>query len=345
MNILVVDDERDQLESLRRGLRSRHYQTVEAINACEAINALKSGTSIDLVITDYAMPETNGMELLEQIREKRFDLPVIMMTAYGDKHLVVRALRNHCSGYIEKPFTLDQLLDEIQKVIACKLNPKAISSDTICRMAHQINNPLMAIIGSAEMCLEDNQDSLKHEDLERLENIIGAAGRIELINRQIMGLGRIMTEPPAPVDILKILGQSLEMYKDLLKRKQVEARVKHNGTDYIAAASPFGLEQVFKNLILNAIEAMQECDPRQISITVGRFADTRQIQITLEDTGSGIEPSRLSKIFTPYYTNKSNGNGLGLAVVKSIIEQFNGTLQVRSRLGKGTIFNIVLPAA
>jgi DNA-binding NtrC family response regulator len=116
LEILIVDDERDLLESLRRGLNCLHHQTREVASADDALIVLQASPSIDLVITDYAMPGMSGIELVEWIHREKADLPVIIMTAFGDKDMVIRILKNRCCGYIEKPFTLKELTEEIKRV-------------------------------------------------------------------------------------------------------------------------------------------------------------------------------------------------------------------------------------
>jgi len=118
MNVLVVDDDIVQLETLRRGLRSRGYKVFEALNADEALKQFghPKDSKIELVLSDYIMPGMNGMDLLRKIRQDYGSLPFIIMTAYGEKDLVMEALRNRCDSFIEKPFTLDQLMDEIDRV-------------------------------------------------------------------------------------------------------------------------------------------------------------------------------------------------------------------------------------
>lgn len=111
--VLIVDDEIVQIETLRRGLRTRGCRVLDALSGKEALAHIAGSDTIDLVITDYAMPEMNGMELLEKIREKDKTMPVFMMTAYGDKDLVVEAMRHRCDGFLDKPFTLEELLDVI----------------------------------------------------------------------------------------------------------------------------------------------------------------------------------------------------------------------------------------
>ncbi len=118
MNVLIVDDDIVQLETLRRGLRSRGHKVLEALNADEALKQFgrPKHTQIDLVLSDYIMPGMNGLDLLKRIRQDYSSLPFIIMTAYGEKDLVIEALRNRCDSFIEKPFTLDQLMDEVDRV-------------------------------------------------------------------------------------------------------------------------------------------------------------------------------------------------------------------------------------
>lgn len=111
--VLIVDDKRVQLKTLGRGLRTRGYRVVEALSGREALDHLGGGLAIDIVLTDYAMPEMNGIVLLKKIRENNKTIPVIIMTAYGDKDLVIEAMHHRCTGFIEKPFDMDELLKVI----------------------------------------------------------------------------------------------------------------------------------------------------------------------------------------------------------------------------------------
>lgn len=120
MNILVVDDDVIWLQTLKRGLKTRGYQTLEALDANEALEKLSNPNTpaIDLILTDYLMSEMNGIELLKEIRMNYGGhLPVIIMTAYAENSLLIEAFRNHCNGFIEKSSTLDQFMQEINRVI------------------------------------------------------------------------------------------------------------------------------------------------------------------------------------------------------------------------------------
>ncbi len=113
--VLIVDDKNVQVKTLRRALRTRGFLVVGARSGKQALEHLENIKTIDIVLTDYAMPEMNGIELLQKIRKIYKSLPVILMTAYGDKDLVVKAMHYRCDGFIDKPFEIDELLDIINK--------------------------------------------------------------------------------------------------------------------------------------------------------------------------------------------------------------------------------------
>lgn len=118
MNILLVDDEAIQLETLERGLRNRGHEVKTATGGREALRCLASASpAIDLVITDFAMPEMNGVELLKAVRQKFKSVPVILMTGQRRKEIAIEALQNDCSSFLEKPFTLSRLMFEIRSIM------------------------------------------------------------------------------------------------------------------------------------------------------------------------------------------------------------------------------------
>jgi two-component system NtrC family sensor kinase len=342
MNILVVDDERIQLESLKLGLNSKGYQVAVALNAEVAFEHLDKGNKIDLVITDYAMPGMNGMELLKNIREKHGDLPVIMMTAYGEKRLAIDALHNRCHSFIEKPFTLDQLTHEIErtKIHIIRNTPAYQLSELIPEFVHQINNPLMAIYGSAELAM------LKMNDVEAREYmtcIMRATEKIRTINKELLGLGRPANVEIEKVDIKLLLDNCLGMFKDLLLLKGISMEKDLGGSDLCLLGNKFGLEQLFKNLILNAIDSMDGRPEKYLRIKAAADEKTSSVSIHVEDTGRGIPAQSINKIFMPYFTSKKHGTGLGLRVAERIVRKHKGKIRVRSEVDKGTTFTVTFP--
>jgi CheY-like chemotaxis protein len=108
--ILIVDDQDVQRKTLKRAFRTHGYLVSEANSGKEALEHIEE-EKVDAVLTDYAMPEMNGIELLQNIRETNSDIPVVIMTAYGDEELVIKAMQYRCDGFIHKPFGVDELLE------------------------------------------------------------------------------------------------------------------------------------------------------------------------------------------------------------------------------------------
>ena len=105
------------------------------------------------------------------------------------------------------------------------------------------------------------------------------------------------------------------------------------------------LEQVFKNLILNAIDAMDGCRGKRLNIRTELDSSGNHARIQVQDTGCGVAEPILEKLFTPYFSSKPNGNGLGLAVVKNVVKQHKGSVSVQSIENKGATFTVCLPLA
>ena len=120
MHILIVDDEVVLLNSIKIVLQNLGYHVTTATSGEQALEYLvlhRGGSQTDLVVVDYLMPKMDGLELTKELRKSFPHLPVLIMTAYADTKLVIEALRNHCNGFIEKPFSPQQLVEEIDNLI------------------------------------------------------------------------------------------------------------------------------------------------------------------------------------------------------------------------------------
>ena len=119
MKIMVVDDEILGVEAVARGLRTKGHKVMTVGSASDALAAILSdGNKIDLVLTDYRMPEMNGLDLLKRIRQEKKRLPVIIMTALAEQKIIAEAVSAGCDGFLAKPFNLDELSLEIEKIKA-----------------------------------------------------------------------------------------------------------------------------------------------------------------------------------------------------------------------------------
>jgi two-component system, cell cycle sensor histidine kinase and response regulator CckA len=121
LTVLIVDDEIDQLQTLRRGLKAKGYGVVEALSVDEALAAIvRHGDAIDVVLTDYTMPGKNGADLFRELRSLKSNLPFVVMTGYANSSPQMRSLLDECDGFIEKPCTQEQIISLIEGAVQRK---------------------------------------------------------------------------------------------------------------------------------------------------------------------------------------------------------------------------------
>ena len=134
------------------------------------------------------------------------------------------------------------------------------------------------------------------------------------------------------------------MFKDLMTLKEIPLEKDQRSLDLPVFGNKLSLEQLFNNLILNAIDSMDGMPEKRLKIWTEVDENASMISVYIEDTGCGIPKQAMDKIFTPYFTSKKHGTGLGLSVVKGIVERHAGKIHVESEAGKGTRFKVNLPA-
>ncbi|PWB47751.1 MAG: hypothetical protein C3F12_03450 [Candidatus Methylomirabilota bacterium] len=206
-------------------------------------------------------------------------------------------------------------------------------------LAHEIGTPLNVISGRAEYLLPWLSES--HPSVQSLRIIVQQIQRIRRIIEQLLGYARATPPHIAPTSLSEVFSNVLPLLDHELAQRgiRVESLIPH--TLPKLAADPYLLEQVFVNLLLNALDAM----PDGGSVLVAAQARDDLIEVRVEDTGSGIAPESLPRIFDPFFTTKKvgEGTGLGLSVVYGIVKDHGGTIEVTSEPGAGTAFLITFP--
>ncbi len=211
-------------------------------------------------------------------------------------------------------------------------------------IAHEINNPLAGVLTYAKLLTKKVAGDTfgKEEALDYLSKIESEVSRCSRVIRNLLDFAR-QTEPHFKlVDINQVLEQVLTMVGHQAQLQNVEV-VKEFSSFLPKVMADFDqLQQIFTNLTLNAIQAM----PGGGKLTLRTSAENSQVKVDVQDTGCGIPKENLSKLFTPFFTTKEKGKGvgLGLAVVQRIIERHKGRIQVQSEAGKGTTFSVYLGA-
>jgi signal transduction histidine kinase len=209
-------------------------------------------------------------------------------------------------------------------------------------IAHEINNPLAGVLVYTQLLAKKVAgDAFKKEEaLDYLSKMESEVGRCSRIIRNLLDFAR-QTEPRLKlVDVDQVIEQVLAMVGHQARLQNVEV-VKEFGTPLPKVMADFDqLQQIFTNLTLNAIQAM----PEGGTLTLRSSVMNGEIRIDVQDTGCGISKENMGKLFTPFFTTKVRGKGvgLGLAVVHGIIERHKGRIKVQSEAGKGTTFSVYL---
>ncbi len=206
-------------------------------------------------------------------------------------------------------------------------------------IAHEINEPLTAMLGYAQLAAKCA--GLPEPARADIDRITATCLHAREIVRRLLLFSRDMPARAEAVSVNRVLGDSLEFFRTGCARENIVLTTRLTRGHDVITIDPARLRQVFSNLILNAIQAM----PRGGRLTLTTRRAGRRLEAVVEDTGIGMSEDVLEKIFIPFYTTKpcQQGTGLGLPVVREIVAENAGRLQVQSTPGRGTRFTLSFP--
>ncbi len=214
----------------------------------------------------------------------------------------------------------------------------ATMGQSVSGLAHDMKTSLVAIGGFSRVVQKRNH--CREDDCnEKLDVIISEAHRLETMTENMLDFARPLELDYSREDITQIVNHCLQIVSELAKVKNVQiesqfaARVNHILVD------PIRIKQVFINLLLNAVEASPEGETVAVIVQASR----KQMVINIRDRGCGLPPGQKEKIFSPFFTTKNKGTGLGLPIAQKIIEAHGGNLEVTENHDKGVTFRVKLP--
>ena len=210
-------------------------------------------------------------------------------------------------------------------------------------MAHEFNNPLGIVMGFTQQLLSEFEPNTPNH--QALKIIDEETKRCQRIIQELLQYSRPKNADLCPTDVKQAIDKTMNMVANRLYRQKIETRAMIADDLPLIPADPQQLEQVLINLFLNAIDAMPKGGNLEVEATLKATQEnTPSLVITVIDSGSGIDPEDLAKIFQPFFSaKKGKGIGLGLSISERIIKNHGGTIAVESMPGKGTTFRIHLP--
>lgn len=343
-HILIVEDEQDCAELLRYHLQKENYQTVIVRNGDEAIDAVQCRTP-DAVLLDVMLPELNGWEVCRILRESSRGkaLPIIMLTALSDEEARIKGLSLGADDYISKPYSMKELLLKVRKHIdrqqtIKRLKAREQEQDTALRyMVHELRNSLTAIGGFSSLSLKTD-DSNKY-----LKTINFAATHAESLLKDASFLSRLegggVRLDEGRVDIGPLVIGSIELLGDMAQRSHVELCVL-NRTTSLVRGDETAIGQTMINLASNAVKFNREGG--KVRIWFNDRIDS--VDISIQDEGCGIAKEDMTRIFDKFYraagSDRIKGAGLGLYIVRLLVDAMGGTVLVTSLPGKGSTFTV-----
>lgn len=366
--ILVVDDEpqfeRLILQRFRRKVREGIYEFVFAQNGVEALEVMARETGIDMVLTDINMPQMDGLTLLGELKERYPLLKTVIVSAYGDMKNIRTAMNSGAFDFVTKPIEFADLETTIEKTLQesemlkeverarslAEENERleavdALKSQFFTNISHEFRTPLTVISGMAEQIGTDPERWMAKGLLMIRRN---THSLLDLVN-QILDLRKLESGKLQlhleHGDVISYLHYIFESFVPLAETRDIQlhflnsvARVE---MDYDAEK----MLRIVSNLLDNAIKFTPEGG--QIYLIVDRVVDTFFIRV--RDTGVGIAEEQQAAIFDRFYQAQarnekfSQGTGIGLSLVKQLVQLLEGSIDVESKINEGTTITIQLP--
>jgi signal transduction histidine kinase len=367
--ILVIDDEQGIRDGTRRILQSFRvdypfmdeqidFQVLEAGTGAEGIEIIDKEQP-EILLLDNKLPDIQGVEVLEYVKKKQYDIVVVMITSYASLELAVKATRDGAFDFIPKPFTPQEIrasIENITKQIFLKRMTQTLNStgkqirfQFLSVLSHELKAPLNAIDGYLKMIrdrqLGENIDAYNEMVDRSIERIKGMRNLI----MDLLDLTKIESGKPSQklqdIDVRKIVQLSIDTIRPYSIQKDVDIYL-NNKEPVMMKADPGEIEIIMNNLLSNGVKYNKTGG--RVDIFIEKLKDL--VRISVSDTGIGFSDEDKLKIFDDFVriknqnTKNITGSGLGLSIVKKIVDMYHGNIDVQSTPDKGSTFIINLPS-
>ena len=370
--VLVIDDEMGPRESLRMLLKPI-YQ-VHTADSVEIGLKLLNEKKPDAIVMDIRMPGITGIEGLRRIRQIDPHLSVIMLTGFGALETAKEALRLGANDYISKPFDAREMREVISRNVERtrlhrtsesaageikELNNRLLQElaqkerlaslgQASAEFVHDIGNPLTIVWGYVQLLAKKLEESEPTDD----PNAVSSNKELEIIEQNVrlcrdlltmwQSYGSVEAAPHKLISISDIVREVVAGVGAMAKETQVELKCDVTEEPCSLMGDAVQITRAIQNVIINAIQASGD---RKGTVEVSCIRKDFYVDVRIADTGQGISPEQIARIFDPYFTTKQgkSGTGLGLFITRKVVDDHNGSIKVDSTPGIGTTITIRLP--
>ncbi|WP_282271070.1 hybrid sensor histidine kinase/response regulator [Stenotrophomonas sp. PS02298] len=353
LRILLVEDSPVDAELVVDQLLEAGLQIeFERVDNEPAMRDALAGDVPDVVLSDLSMPGFSGYQALQILRELRPRVPFIFVSGTMGEETAVEALQQGANDYIIKhqPARLPSAVARLVRETRSELERLRVEDELMraqrleslallaAGLSHDLRNILQPLLIIPDL-IRDRSDDPK---IVRLADVIAECGRRghEMVE-SMLSFVRGSRQPSERI-VLQRLFQAVGMLLKSSLPRNAELHLEVSDDRMAIEANYTELQQVLLNLALNAIQAMP--DGGSLSLVAERIAgEEGMVRIRVSDDGVGMDAATVQRLFTPFFTTKTEGTGLGLVSCHRIVESIGGKIQVQSALGEGTTFELLLP--
>ena len=372
-HILIVDDELGMREGCRRTLSPLGHAVDVAADGEEGLAKVLAGR-YELVLLDVRMPKMDGIQLLARIQAHDPNTVCIIITGYASIDLAIQAIKLGAYDFISKPFDTDTLILKVNQGLEKRrltletrrlraIEAQALElarakeelekldrlkSEFMLTVAHELRAPVAAIQGYLRVIVDGYISLEKQRPM--LERASERAAELLTLVDELLQLARVKSTVAeirvAPVDPGEVLAETAALLQVEAEQHGIALELRQEPTPCVTANRDH-LRQLWSNLISNAIK--YTLPGGRVTVTLQATDAGDGIVGRVEDTGIGIAPAELPRLFSEFYRTEAakalqvRGTGLGLAIVKRIVESYGGRIEVSSEVGKGSVFTFTLP--
>jgi two-component system sensor histidine kinase/response regulator len=367
--LMVVDDEVSHMRALCDTLGFEGYRVTGFASPTQALHAL-SENECDLLLTDLMMPEMDGIELIQAARAVNPDIAAIIMTGHGTIDTAVAALQTGALDYVLKPFRLNVILPVLARALdlrSLRIENAALQRrerDQALKLAaayrdlesfsysisHDLRSPLRAIRGMTQIYIEETGAALTDNGRKRLDQVIGGAERMDQMIEDLLRFCRVTHGSPGStrIDLNAVVARLISELQVAEPGRKLEMRIAALPD---CEGDPGLIEQVLANLLSNAFKFTRQRDDALVEVGTFRSendGENEQVYF-VRDNGAGFNMKYADKLFGVFQRLHSQdqfpGTGVGLSIVKRILERHGGRIWAESEPGKGATFFFVVGRA